>query len=161
MLVLRVPGDKSISHRALLLAALGEGPSEVRGLLDSADIEASARALRALGVPMPPLDATLVVVPGHNHQRGVERRHRHPEGAQRARGRLDVGGIEEAANLAGALAERGEEEGAMRDRLVAGDAQHEHGAIITIWGRGHDGPVRRPVRLPDPPPHPNLRCTRE
>lgn len=64
MLVLRVPGDKSISHRALLLAALGEGPSEVRGLLDSADIEATARALRALGVPMPPLDATLVVVPG-------------------------------------------------------------------------------------------------
>ncbi|MBM3885799.1 MAG: 3-phosphoshikimate 1-carboxyvinyltransferase [Gemmatimonadetes bacterium] len=64
MSVLRVPGDKSISHRALLLAALGDGPSEIRGLLVSADVEATARALRALGVAVPPLDATVMVVPG-------------------------------------------------------------------------------------------------
>ena len=64
MHVLRVPGDKSISHRALLIAALGEGPSELRGVLVSADTEATARALRALGVPVPPLDSAVMVVPG-------------------------------------------------------------------------------------------------
>jgi len=64
MHVLRVPGDKSISHRALLIAALGEGPSELRGVLVSADVEATARALRALGVNVPPLDSAVMVVPG-------------------------------------------------------------------------------------------------
>lgn len=49
----RVPGDKSISHRALLLAALGQGRSRVRGLLDSADVRSTAGALRALGVSVP------------------------------------------------------------------------------------------------------------
>ena len=38
---IRVPGDKSISHRALLLNALARGRARVRGLLDSADIFAS------------------------------------------------------------------------------------------------------------------------
>ena len=64
MSVCRVPGDKSISHRALLLAALGDGPSEIRGLLVSADVEATARALRALGVAVPSLDAEGITVPG-------------------------------------------------------------------------------------------------
>ncbi len=64
MHVLRVPGDKSISHRALLIAALGEGPSELRGVLVSADVEATARALRALGVNVPSLDSAVMVVPG-------------------------------------------------------------------------------------------------
>ncbi len=64
MHVLRVPGDKSISHRALLVAALGEGPSELRGVLVSADVEATARALRALGVNVPSLDSAVMVVPG-------------------------------------------------------------------------------------------------
>lgn len=64
MSVCRVPGDKSISHRALLLAALGDGPSEIRGLLVSADVEATARALRALGVAVPSLDAGGITIPG-------------------------------------------------------------------------------------------------
>jgi len=64
MSVCRVPGDKSISHRALLLAALGDGPSEIRGLLVSADVEATARALRALGVEVPSLHAGGITVPG-------------------------------------------------------------------------------------------------
>ena len=64
MTVCRVPGDKSISHRALLLAALGAGPSEVHGLLVSADVEATARALRALGVDVPPLEAGGLTIPG-------------------------------------------------------------------------------------------------
>ena len=47
---LAVPGDKSISHRALLLAAIAEGESEIRGFGRSADTLSTAGALRALGV---------------------------------------------------------------------------------------------------------------
>ena len=46
---LRVPGDKSISHRALLLGALADGVSEIRGLGRSADTMSTAAAVRALG----------------------------------------------------------------------------------------------------------------
>lgn len=49
---LRVPGDKSISHRALLLASLADGTSVVRHLNTGADLEATAEALRALGVEL-------------------------------------------------------------------------------------------------------------
>ncbi|HEX2700159.1 MAG TPA: 3-phosphoshikimate 1-carboxyvinyltransferase [Acidimicrobiales bacterium] len=45
----RVPGDKSISHRALLLAALAEGTSLVTGLADGDDVARTAGALRLLG----------------------------------------------------------------------------------------------------------------
>jgi 3-phosphoshikimate 1-carboxyvinyltransferase len=45
-----VPGDKSISHRALLLGAVNEGPVLVRGFLPSADTLATMRAVQALGV---------------------------------------------------------------------------------------------------------------
>ncbi|MBI4512971.1 MAG: 3-phosphoshikimate 1-carboxyvinyltransferase [Gemmatimonadetes bacterium] len=48
-LEVRVPGDKSISHRAFLLAPLATGASVVRGLNAGADVEATARALTALG----------------------------------------------------------------------------------------------------------------
>ncbi len=47
---LRVPGDKSISHRALIIGGLTAGTSEIRGLADSEDVAATAGALRALGV---------------------------------------------------------------------------------------------------------------
>lgn len=50
---LRVPGDKSISHRALMFGALGDGESIVRGLLTSADVKSTAGMLRALGVTIP------------------------------------------------------------------------------------------------------------
>ena len=50
---LRVPGDKSISHRALILGALGDNDSVVRGLLTSADVKSTAGMLRALGVDIP------------------------------------------------------------------------------------------------------------
>ena len=46
----RVPGDKSISHRALLLGGLAEGVSRVRGLSDGEDVLATRAALHALGV---------------------------------------------------------------------------------------------------------------
>lgn len=46
---LRVPGDKSISHRALMLAALAVGRTEITGLLEGEDVLATARAVTALG----------------------------------------------------------------------------------------------------------------
>ena len=46
----RIPGDKSMSHRALLLGAAAKGETIIAGLLDAADIRATAAALRALGV---------------------------------------------------------------------------------------------------------------
>jgi len=45
----RVPGDKSVSHRALLLGALASGQSVVRGLSDGDDVARTAAATRALG----------------------------------------------------------------------------------------------------------------
>lgn len=45
----RVPGDKSISHRALIVSALAVGESRIDGLLEGADVLATAAALRALG----------------------------------------------------------------------------------------------------------------
>lgn len=44
-----VPGDKSISHRALMLAALAVGESVVEGLLEGEDVLATAAAMRAMG----------------------------------------------------------------------------------------------------------------
>ena len=46
---IRVPGDKSISHRALMLAALAVGRSRIAGLLEGEDVLATAAALRAMG----------------------------------------------------------------------------------------------------------------
>ena len=45
----RVPGDKSIRHRALMLSALAVGTSRVTGLLEGEDVLATAAALRAMG----------------------------------------------------------------------------------------------------------------
>jgi len=47
---LTVPGDKSVSHRALLLGSIAAGPIEVEGFLDSADCRATRTAVEALGV---------------------------------------------------------------------------------------------------------------
>src|SRR3972149_4011753 len=46
----RVPGDKSITHRALLSAALAAGASRISGALDAADTHSTAGVLNALGV---------------------------------------------------------------------------------------------------------------
>ncbi|MBI1251560.1 MAG: 3-phosphoshikimate 1-carboxyvinyltransferase [Alphaproteobacteria bacterium] len=43
------PGDKSISHRALLLAAMAQGETRIEGLLEGADVLATADAMRAFG----------------------------------------------------------------------------------------------------------------
>jgi len=45
-----VPGDKSISHRALMLGGIADGDTEIHGFLDSADCLATLAAMRAMGV---------------------------------------------------------------------------------------------------------------
>jgi len=47
--VVRVPGDESISHRALMLSALAVGESRIEGLPESVDVLATAAAMRTLG----------------------------------------------------------------------------------------------------------------
>ena len=64
----RVPGDKSISHRALILAALADGRSRLTGLLDAADTRSTAQALAALGIDVSKRLAGPVTVEG----RGIE-----------------------------------------------------------------------------------------
>src|SRR4030081_3242496 len=48
----RLPGDKSISHRALLFAALAEGESRIAGLAAGGDVRSTARCLAQLCVPL-------------------------------------------------------------------------------------------------------------
>src|SRR5262249_13555568 len=45
----RVPGDKSISHRALILGALSVGQTRISGLLEGEDVLNTAKSMRALG----------------------------------------------------------------------------------------------------------------
>jgi len=59
-----VPGDKSISHRAILLSALASGESEVRGFLASEDCLASLQAMQALGVRISRFEPARVRVHG-------------------------------------------------------------------------------------------------
>ncbi|HET7465561.1 MAG TPA: 3-phosphoshikimate 1-carboxyvinyltransferase [Candidatus Dormibacteraeota bacterium] len=54
----RLPGDKSISHRALILGAIAQGASSLRGLSQGEDVRSTASCLRALGVEV---DETTVV----------------------------------------------------------------------------------------------------
>src|SRR6516162_8730472 len=53
---IRVPGDKSISHRALMLGALAIGRTEITGLLEGEDVLATAAALNALGANAAPAE---------------------------------------------------------------------------------------------------------
>ena len=61
MIELRVPGDKSLTHRALMFAAIASGKSRVRGVLVGEDTESTARVLRQLGIAIPELDAAKVL----------------------------------------------------------------------------------------------------
>jgi len=61
---LRVPGDKSISHRALMLGGISAGRTQVSGFLESADCLATMAALRALGVQIERGGTGVVTVTG-------------------------------------------------------------------------------------------------
>jgi 3-phosphoshikimate 1-carboxyvinyltransferase len=58
----RTPGEKSISHRSVLLAALAEGTSVVHGLSDGADVAASLAAVESMGVEVEhPEEGTIIL----------------------------------------------------------------------------------------------------
>jgi 3-phosphoshikimate 1-carboxyvinyltransferase len=61
---LRVPGDKSISHRAIMLGALAEGRTEIEGFLEGRDSLNTLRAFRAMGVSIAGPEQGRVVVEG-------------------------------------------------------------------------------------------------
>ncbi len=65
---IQVPGDKSISHRALMFASIATGNTEIRGLLMGADNVATLEIMRALGVHIEALDEGHFLV----HGRGLK-----------------------------------------------------------------------------------------
>ena len=99
------PGDKSISHRALIFSCLATGESRVRGLLESEDVKATAAACRQLGMDMREEGDERVVT-------GVGER-----GLSAPRGELDMGNSGTAMRLlAGVLAAQ------PFDSVLVGDA---------------------------------------
>src|ERR1700685_1481942 len=79
-----VPGDKSISHRALMLSGIAQGTSVVTGFLASEDCLATLTAMRALGVAIEQPGATHVVIQGAGFCR-VGARGRRPRHGQSGR----------------------------------------------------------------------------
>jgi len=61
---LRVPGDKSISHRAIMLGALAEGRTTITGFLDGEDCLATLAAFQAMGVPIERPEPNTVIIDG-------------------------------------------------------------------------------------------------
>ena len=107
----RVPGDKSISHRAVMLGALAEGVTHVRGFLEGEDTRATAAVFAQLGVR--------IDTPGGS-ERGLQERVIHGVGLHGLRGSgavLDCGNAGTGMRLlAGVLA------GQSFDSVLAGDA---------------------------------------
>ena len=127
-----VPGDKSISHRSILVSALASGESEVRGFLASEDCLASLAAMRALGV--------------HIEQPGTDRVRVHGvglHGLKHAAHALDMGNAGTAMRLfAGVLAAQsfdstliGDESLMRRPMERVATPLREMGALV----RTHDG----------------------
>lgn len=84
----RVPGDKSISHRSVMLGGIAEGRTEVTGFLDGADCLATLEAFRAMGVRVDRHAATSLTV----HGRGLH-------GLASPAGVLDMGNAGTAIRL--------------------------------------------------------------
>lgn len=85
---MRVPGDKSISHRALMLGAIAQGTTRVAGFLPGEDCLATLAAIRAMGVHVEQHDATTITV----HGKGLR-------GLRAAPGALDMGNSGTAMRL--------------------------------------------------------------
>jgi 3-phosphoshikimate 1-carboxyvinyltransferase len=64
---LEVPGDKSISHRAVILASISNGPCVIKGFLPSEDCLCTVAAMRAIGVEIETPDETTLIVHGRKH----------------------------------------------------------------------------------------------
>ncbi len=67
-----VPGDKSISHRAVLLASIAQGSSQIRGWLAAGDTEATLGAMQSLGVRIERHEATALTIHGGNLREAAE-----------------------------------------------------------------------------------------
>ena len=103
---IRVPGDKSISHRAIMLASIAEGESLIQGFLEGEDTLATAAAFRAMGIGIS------TPAPGERLVLGRGR-----EGLAAPAGPLDCGNAGTAMRLlAGLLAGQG------FDSVLCGDA---------------------------------------
>ncbi len=103
---IRVPGDKSISHRALMLGGLAEGDTEIVGFLESEDCLATLSALEALGVAIERPQRERVIVHGAGRR-----------GLRQAAAPLDMGNAGTAMRLSmGVLA------GQPFDSTLIGDA---------------------------------------
>src|SRR6185436_19186937 len=61
---IEVPGDKSISHRAVILAAMSNGPCVIKCFLPSEDCLCTVAAIRSLGIEIDNADETTLVVHG-------------------------------------------------------------------------------------------------
>ena len=61
---IRVPGDKSISHRAVMLGAIADGDTRIGGLLEGEDVLATVAAFRAMGVEIEGPDDGEAIVHG-------------------------------------------------------------------------------------------------
>ncbi|MDI6623330.1 MAG: 3-phosphoshikimate 1-carboxyvinyltransferase, partial [Brevundimonas sp.] len=70
--VVRAPGDKSMSHRALILGAMATGVTEIDGLLEGDDVLATARAVEAFGAEVERLGEGRWRVVGHSGFRQPE-----------------------------------------------------------------------------------------
>jgi len=71
----KVPGDKSISHRALLLGAIAEGTTRIRNFLPAADCLATLVCVRALGIEVERLSETELIVQGQGLHGLMEPKH--------------------------------------------------------------------------------------
>ncbi|HEY9817508.1 MAG TPA: hypothetical protein V6D20_17145, partial [Candidatus Obscuribacterales bacterium] len=61
---IRVPGDKSISHRSLMLGAIAQGKTQIQGLLLGEDPRSTAHCFRAMGAQISDLNVDHVEVEG-------------------------------------------------------------------------------------------------
>jgi len=87
-----VPGDKSVSHRSLMLGSIAEGRTEVSGFLAGEDCLATARAMRALGVSIEQPAPTEMIIDGVG-----------PDGLQAPVADLDLGNSGTAMRLMAGL----------------------------------------------------------
>jgi 3-phosphoshikimate 1-carboxyvinyltransferase len=71
----RPPGDKSISHRVLMLAALAKGKSEISGILTGDDVKSTARVLRQLGAEISRIQESGVRISGSRLRAPASRMH--------------------------------------------------------------------------------------
>src|SRR5438105_15774991 len=106
----RVPGDKSISHRYAMLAAIAEGPSEVHYFSSSADCRSTLACLEKLGAKIERQDETLTIQGG-----GLK-------GLRQPSGRLDAGNSGSTMRMLGGILA-----GQPFRSVIEGDASHPHG----------------------------------